>query len=103
MSKYSFEEAKQKVSEKYGYQDWEDLYNTASELRYNPSSTLSFYQNEAAETLAKSWANEAVREDRDQILVDNPVSTAFFGAAKTVYIDRDLLNIIPLPYPEVEQ
>lgn len=98
MSKLTFETAKQLVAVKYGYQDWEDLYNTSSEVRYNPTSTLSFYQNAAAKLLAQNWAKEAVKDFQKRF-----VSQSHKPGTIGYHFLIQAMQTTPLPYPEIEK
>jgi len=61
--KLTFEEAKQKVAEKVGVENWLHILT-----RGVPGYNYNDLEKEATEIMAKSWANEAFKEKRDEIL-----------------------------------
>lgn len=77
MSKMTFKEARDQIAQKYlgTYAKWDEIdwyalnYSFREDPIYiNSNGMEEVMTEEAAELMAKSWANESVKEDRDSAI-----------------------------------
>lgn len=91
--KLSFEEAKQQVAEKHGYPDWKLFIDVVKGTKY---------EGEANKEVFELGCNEAVKADRAKIRGLNPVKETTRKGWRTIQIDDEKLDSLPLPFPDIK-
>ncbi|WP_342088031.1 hypothetical protein [Dyadobacter sp. OTU695] len=89
----SFEECKKQVADKHGFRDWNRLIIFSDGLP-------DLYYTEAAELYARHKTNEAVKEDREDIIKKEGIMTDLGDFEREWYLNHDAVRNRPLPYPD---
>lgn len=99
MEKKSFEQFKDQVAKENGFSDWIDL------IYQSDGKEILQFTNVAAELYAdqekKSYAREAVKADREQIIENSGsiIGCALKGERYSAYILDDNLRNLPIELP----
>lgn len=102
--KLDFNAAKEQVAKDNGYPSWSsvvqnlvgDAYITTIERQRRDRKELLRLEQAAAELLAQSWANEAVKEVKGKLLAERVYQLDSAG----YYPATQFIEELPLPYPE---
>ena len=101
--KLDFNAAKEQVAKDNGYPSWSsvvqnlvgDAYITTIERQRRDRKEFLRLEQAAAELLAQSWANEAVKEDRSET-----TNHAYYDPDRDEHVVSCKSFNKPLPYPE---